>query len=405
MHMLREREAVEPRSGPVKGAARRGFGRLRQERSGRWSAAYVGPDSQLHKAPATFDAKDDAVAWLSAERRLIDLDTWTTPEERRSVRKVSGQTVGDYADTWLANRKTAKGEPLKARTVADYRRYLDRHIIPALGALPMRSLTPARVAAWYEALDATTPTHRAHVYQLLRAISATAVDSKLLAVNPCNITGAGRVQRAKKVTPATIEDLASIAANMPDRLRLAVLLGGWCALRHGEIAELRRRDVDLKRGTIAVARGVTWPSVRDPETGKLVSEAVVGTPKSAAGIREVHIPPHILPDVKAHLDEFTGAGRDAMLFPSSTGKHIHPRAFGWQYHQARVKAGRPDLRFHDLRHTGAVLAAQTGATLAELMARLGHSTPGAAMRYQHAAADRDKTIAQALSRLAQQSVE
>ena len=90
-----------------------------------------------------------------------------------------------------------------------------------------------------------------------------------------------------------------------------------------------------------------------------------------------------------------------MLFASSTGHHIHPRAFGWQYHRARVKAGRPDLRFHDLRHSGAVLAAQAGATLAELMGRLGHSTPGAAIRYQHAAADRDKAIAEALSRLAE----
>ena len=67
---------------------------------------------------------------------------------------------------------------------------------------------------------------------------------------------------------------------------------------------------------------------------------------------------------------------------------------------ARGKAGRRDLRFHDLRHTGAVLAAATGATLAELMARLGHSTVSAAMRYQHAAADRDKAIAEALSKLA-----
>lgn len=46
-----------------------------------------------------------------------------------------------------------------------------------------------------------------------------------------------------------------------------------------------------------------------------------------------------------------------------------------------------------------MLAAQTGATLAELMGRLGHSTPGAAMRYQHAAADRDAEIARRLSAL------
>ena len=61
----------------------------------------------------------------------------------------------------------------------------------------------------------------------------------------------------------------------------------------------------------------------------------------------------------------------------------------------------PGVRFDReyLRHTGAVLAAQTGAPLAELMGRLGHSTPGAAMRYQHAAADRDAEIARRLSAL------
>ena len=69
------------------------------------------------------------------------------------------------------------------------------------------------------------------------------------------------------------------------------------------------------------------------------------------------------------------------------------------YHQARAEAARPDLRWHDLRHTGAVLAAAAGATLAELMARLGHSTAEAALRYQHAAADRDKVIAARMSQL------
>ena len=85
---------------------------------------------------------------------------------------------------------------------------------------------------------------------------------------------------------------------MPDSLSIGLLGAGRC-----QIAELRRRDIDLKRGTITVARGVTWPSVRDPETGMLISEAVVGTPKTAAGLREVHIPPHILPAVEAHLAE------------------------------------------------------------------------------------------------------
>ena len=95
-----------------------------------------------------------------------------------------------------------------------------------------------------------------------------------------------------------------------------------------------------------------------------------------------------MPVVRAHLDAHVGAERDALLFPAGDGRNMSPNSLYWHHYPARVAAGRPDLRFLDLRHTGAVLAASTGATLAELMARLGHSTPAAAMKDQHAAADR-----------------
>jgi integrase len=88
------------------------------------------------------------------------------------------------------------------------------------------------------------------------------------------------------------------------------------------------------------------------------------------------------------------------LFPSQSGAPISPSSFFKPWRKARLAAGRPDLRFHDLRHTGAVLAAQEGATLAELQARLGHTTPAAAMIYQHAASERDKELAERLSRRA-----
>jgi hypothetical protein len=136
--------------------------------------------------------------------------------------------------------------------------------------------------------------------------------------------------------------------------------------------------------------------VRTREAGRLVKG-----PKSEAGKRTVSIPPHLVPLLREHLAENV-TGRDGLLFPSAGDptKHLSHSTLNKVFLAAREKAGRPDLAFHDLRHTGAVLAAATGATLAELMARLGHSTPAAAMRYQHAAADRDKAIAAALSELA-----
>jgi integrase len=119
--------------------------------------------------------------------------------------------------------------------------------------------------------------------------------------------------------------------------------------------------------------------------------------------------------LKAHLSTHAAFGRDGLLFPARDGRHLTPaslygRAPGakdktgralaaWGFRAARIAAGRPDLRWHDLRHTGATLAAQSGATMRELMSRLGHSTPAAALIYQHASQDRDAEIARRLSEL------
>lgn len=147
---------------------------------------------------------------------------------------------------------------------------------------------------------------------------------------------------------------------------MMVLLAAWCGLRFGEITELRRHDVDLAEGVVKIRRAVV----------RVDGMFVIGTPKSDAGTRDVSIPPHLLPAVKTHLASNIIGGRDGLLFPAAGDptKHLAPATLYKVFYNARAEAGRPDLRFHDLRRTGAVLAASTGATLAELMARLGHST-------------------------------
>lgn len=183
-----------------------------------------------------------------------------------------------------------------------------------------------------------------------------------------------------------------MAEAMPTRYRPMVLLAAWCGLRFGELAELRRGDVDLEARTLRVERAVT---ARD-------GQVFVGDPKSDAGRRTVAVPPHLVPLLAAHLDAMPV--RQDLLFPARHGGHLAPTSFHVPWSKARAAAGRPDLRFHDLRHTGATLAAATGATLADLMQRLGHSTPSAALRYQHAVADRDRAIAEALSGFAEAKV-
>jgi integrase len=114
----------------------------------------------------------------------------------------------------------------------------------------------------------------------------------------------------------------------------------------------------------------------------------------------VAIPPHLHAMLTRHLHDHAQIGKDGLLFYGVKGGQLSHSSLLWQFNQAAERAGREDLTPHALRHTGAVLAAQSGATLKELMARLGHTTPDMAMRYQHASADRDLVVAEALSKLA-----
>lgn len=414
------------------GRSRRGFGRVRKLPSGRWQAFYADPEGRVRlsrngnptpvrwTAPNTFDTKADAEEWLSSERRLVSAGTWTPLDERKAAREALRArrdiTLEEYSERWLQERRNSKGQPLAELTRDKYRTLLDLHILPTFGTSLLPTITRADVRAWHSTVAAGHPTTRAHAYNLLRSILATAVDEdEIIDRNPCYIRGAGMRHRSREVMPATLDELAIMVAAMPEGRRLALLLATWCALRSGELRELRRSDVDLKVGVIRVRRGVVRARTGREDGPR--TEWRVRDPKTAAGSRDVAIPPHLIADVRAHLLRHAGKGADGFLFPSLKGGHLaHSTLYGraatldedgkvirsghgWR--EARRKAGREDLDLHDLRHTGASMAGQAGASLAELMHRLGHSTPSMALHYQHATRERDTELARKLSAMAE----
>lgn len=359
-------------------ATKRGFGRLRQLPSGRWQTAYTGPDGSLHKAARTYAARVDAEGWLAGERRKIDLGTWG------AVERSDGITLRAYAAQWLAQRQ------LRPRTRALYESMLDRLILPDLGDAKLVTLTPAQVRAWHTGLGTERPTRNAHAYALLHAICATAVQDEVLDANPCRIRAAMQTKRRRDVDILTPAQVDKLAGKMPARLRASVLLASWCGLRWGETSELRRGDVSADCGVLHIRRAVTYRS----------KKFYVGEPKTSAGIRDVAVPPHIRPMLKAHLKNHVSRAADSLLFGDEDGTHLRADRYRVHWEKARTQIGKPNLRVHDLRHVGAVLAAQSGATTAELMHRLGHTTPEMALRYQHVAEGRDAEIAERLSKLA-----
>lgn len=267
--------------------------------------------------------------------------------------------------------------------------------VPTYGRLDEKLL-----AAWAKAGAPTAPAAAAaarvtdaragrstavKAYSLLRTIMGAAVTDGLLASNPCRIPGAGQDHTPERpiATPGEVQRLADA---MPQHLQAAVHLAAWSALRYGELFALARKHVNIEQGTVRVERALLQTS--DPTAPQFT------IPKTRKSVRTVHLPPFVTQALAAHLAKHTGPSPDALVF--SNPRTGSPISRGWltaKMRQARQAIGRPDLHWHDLRHTGATLAYRAGASVPQVQARLGHTTMRAAAIYAHAADDSDRILA------------
>jgi integrase len=355
---------------------RRTTGAVDQLPSGRWRARFTTPDG--HRLTATRPTKREADAWLAGHTADIGRGNWVDPDRGRV-------TIQEYATKWIDQR-----HDLRPRTADDYRDIIRKHIVPHLGDKHLSKLSPAEVRSWHSNLSKKAPSRAAKAYRLLRTILNTAVADELIVRNPCRVRGASQDHSPERPI-ATVAQVAALADAIDERLRALVLLAAWCGLRRAELLGLRRQDLDLLHATVRVERSMH--TLRDGST-------VIGPPKTAAGTRTVAIPPHIVDDLDAHLATYVGVRPDDLLFTERKGGPLQLYTVERAWRKARQVAGVPQLRLHDLRHTGNTLAAATGASTKELMARMGHASSQAALIYQHATADRDRAIADALSDLA-----
>ncbi|MBO2445621.1 site-specific integrase [Actinomadura barringtoniae] len=354
--------------------SRRRFGNIRELPSGRFQARYRGPDGLLHAAPNTFDTSTDAEVWLVLKEAEIRRGEWINPD----LGKI---TFEEYASQWIDDRV------LKVRTEGLYRGLLRNHLVPTFGKRQIADIREADVRRWRkQRLKAVGQSTVAKAYQLLKSVLNTAVEDELIRRNPCRIKGAGTPYTPERqVIPLT--KVSEILAASPERYRALILLGTFTTLRWGELAGLRRSHLDLDEGLVHVI-----DTVAELDGGQLRDE----TPKSRAGRRTVAIPEEIIPDLREHLATFAEHGPEGRVFIGPRGGPLRRSGFRRTWNKVRAQVGLPEFHFHDLRHVGNTLAASNGASLKELMTRMGHSSTRAALIYQHASKDRDKVIAQAI---------
>ncbi len=363
------------------GRKSRSFGTIRKLPSGRWQARYRGPDGLLRSAPGTFVRKGDAARFLVLTEAELLNGGWTDPEAGRVP-------FTGYAAVWITERAG-----LRPKTIDLYRYLLRRHLAPGFAVQSIAAISEADVRRWRADLlvSGVSPVTVAKAYRLLKSILATAADDGLIRRNPCRVKGAGN-EKSPERPVLTITEVYALADAAGDRYRALILLACFCGLRWGELAALRRCDLDTDTatdtGTIHVRRQLT----------EINGHLTLGPPKTDAGRRAVVIPPMILPDIRDHLNSHVPPGADALVFTSPAGtalRHGNFRRRMWL--PALADTGLTGIHFHDLRHAGNQLIANAGANLRELMERMGHSSSRAALIYLHSTDDRQRALALAVA--------
>lgn len=379
------------------------------ERKGALWRGYYSRYGVRHEAGRYFSTEALARAWLASERRLIDLDTWTPPEQRRAQEEQDSTTFGDYATRWIDTR-LVRGRPIADATKREYRRYL-RVYLSEMAGIPLSGITREQWSAW---LDDLTPGHdaqRAKVYGFTRSVLVSAAEDGTVDQVRLHRRGAGQVDSDRTDVPIpTPAQVRAIADGMVPEHRLAVMLSAYVGgMRFEETTALQRRDVHLSGNDphIDIVRA---------NTRSIDGSRVLGPTKTKASRRTAHIPAFLLPEIRAHLSTYAQPGREGLLFPAPDGGLITPAQLvgtrGGTYRRkgrrGSVRAtpkrptrfylateviGRPELRWHDMRHYFGTMLAVRGAGLADIMRAMGHTTTTSALRYQNVAAERGAELA------------
>jgi integrase len=352
---------------------RRRFGRLRRLPSGRWQARYPGPDGRDYPASETFATKTDADRWLAMVEADMLRGEWVDPR--------SGETIfSEWVDQWLRSNPTKR-----PTTLARDESVLRTHFLPLLGPRPLASITRLDVRRTVDVMTArVSPATARTNYGVLSAVLNAAVEADMIARSPCRGIVLATAPRRERPTLSP-EELARLAAELPERYRPTVYLAGVLGLRWSEIVGLRVRRVNFLDRTLTVSETVSEVG------GKLL---VGADTKSSASQRTIAVPPFMLEMLAAHLARRERPGPDEFVFLGPKGGLLRRSFEARHFLPAAKRAGLDGLSFHGLRHAAASLLIESGEHPRVVQHRLGHATARLSMElYSHVSNASDRAVA------------
>lgn len=305
---------------------------------------------------------------VEARRKMQEM--WRELEQEAQL-KGPKQTVKDYLNYWLEEVYKSK---LRITSYALYRRHVDNHLIPGLGHIQLQSLTVDHVQAFYlEKLQkGLKPSTVRLFHAILNDALRDAVRSKRLATNVCSVVNLPRLIR-HEIEPLSKEQAQQLLeAAKEHRLLCLLTLALATGMREGELLALHWQEIDLGKRVLQVRHTVDY----------IYHYGIVtGEPKTESGRRSIALPQFAVDELRRHRERQLQVREKAgekweehgLVFTNRNGRYVSRTYLRILFKKLLKKAGLPDIRFHDLRHSAATILLSMGVPAKVVQEILGHS--------------------------------
>lgn len=282
------------------------------------------------------------------------------------------QTVKQFLEYWLED---AYKVSVRTSTYRNSCIIVHKHLIPGLGHIKLQKLTAQQVQSFYakKLKGGTAASRIKNIHGTLHTALEHARRIKLISMNVCSDVEVPRQVKQEK-QPLTPEQARFLLQKVREhRLEGLLTLALATGMREGELLGLHWSDVDLDKGTLRVARTLTYINGH----GSVESE-----PKTAKSKRNIVLPQFVVETLRRHrmsqLERRLAAGaawidRD-LVFPDDDGDFVIAQTLLRRFYKLLQEIGLPRIRFHDLRHSAATLLLSMGVPAKVVQELLGHST-------------------------------